>query len=189
MTIYTGVLFVHAIAVLVLTAGLTVESWMLFQLRRASSSGEVRSWTAPVPALTVVSISSLVIVYLTGAYLTESLKAWEFAWPRFAVLEIIVFAVLGALTGRRLHAIRRLCNSVIEKEPELRARLRSPLLKIFLNIRIWIVIGTILLTAAKPGFAESLSIMVASVLLGWGSSLVTFGRWDASSTASPNYWS
>jgi hypothetical protein len=57
MTIYTGVLFVHAIAVLVLTAGLTVESWMLFQLRRASSSGEVRSWTAPVPALTVVSIS------------------------------------------------------------------------------------------------------------------------------------
>jgi hypothetical protein len=184
MTIYTGVLFVHAIAVLVLTAGLTVEAWMLFQLRRAPSPGEVRSWTAPVPGLTVASISSLVIVYVTGAYLTESLRAWEFAWPKFAVLEIILFAVLGALTGRRLRAIRRLSNSVSENASELNARLRNPLLKISLSLRIWIVIGTILLTAAKPEFAESLSIVVTSLFLGWGSSLVTLRRWGASSPAS-----
>ncbi|HUZ95346.1 MAG TPA: hypothetical protein VMU57_10570 [Edaphobacter sp.] len=183
MTIYTGILFVHAIAVLVLTASLTIEAWMLFQLRRASSPGEVRSWTAPVPGLTVASISSLVIVYVTGAYLTESLRAWEFAWPRFAVLEIILFAVLGALTGRRLRAIRRLCNNASEIESGWNAGLRSPLLKISLSIRIWIVIGTILLTAAKPEFVESLSIVVASVLLGWVSSLATLGRTRAISTA------
>ncbi|MEZ2348846.1 hypothetical protein [Terriglobus sp. RCC_193] len=155
---------------------------MLFQLRRASNSAEVRSWTAPVPVLTAASIGSLVMVYVTGAYLTESLRAWELAWPRFAVLEIILFAGLGALTGRRLRAIRRLCNSVAEKESALKTRLRSPLLKILLNIRIWIVIGTLLLMAAKPGFSESLSIVVASVLLGWVSSLVTFRRWGAGFT-------
>lgn len=54
MTIYTGVLFVHAFAVLLLTAGLAIEAWMLFQLRRASSLGEVRSWTAPVPGLMAI---------------------------------------------------------------------------------------------------------------------------------------
>jgi hypothetical protein len=184
MTIYTSVLFVHTIAVLVLTAGLTVEAWMLFQLRRASSPSEVRSWTAPVPALTVAGISALVIVYVTGAYLAASLRAWELAWPRFAVLEIILFGVLGALAGRRLRAIRRLCNSMGEKESGLKARLGSPLQKILLTIRIWIVIGTMLLMAAKPGFDESLTIVVASVLLGWVSSLVTFRRWRATSTAS-----
>jgi hypothetical protein len=131
----------------------------------------------------VASITSLVIVYVTGAYLTESLRAWEFAWPRFAVLEIILFAVLGALTGRRLRAIRRLCNSASEMEFERSAGLRSPLLKLSLNLRIWIVIGTILLTAAKPEFAESLGIVVASVLLGWISSLGTLGRRGATSTA------
>ncbi|MEG9430676.1 hypothetical protein [Terriglobus sp. ADX1] len=187
MTIYTSVLFVHTIAVLALTAGLTVEAWMLFQLRRASSLGEVRSCTAPVPALTVASISSLVIVYVTGAYLTESLRGWELAWPRFAVLEVVLFVVLGVLTGRRLRAIRKLCNRVGEKESELKARLQSPLLKILLNIRIWIVIGTVLLMAAKPGFDESLSIVVASVLLGWVSSLVTLGRWGVSSTGSVSH--
>jgi hypothetical protein len=176
MTTYTGILFVHAIAVLVLTAGLTIEAWMLFQLRRAKSTNEVRSWTAPIPGLTVASISSLVIIYVTGAYLTESLRAWEFAWPKFAVLEIILFAIFGALTGSRLRAIRRLCNSVGTSEPELSARLRNPLLKISLNIRIWIVVGTILLTAAKPGLTESLSILLASLLLGCASSLLTRGR-------------
>jgi hypothetical protein len=184
MTIYTGVLFVHAIAVLILTAGLTVEGWMLFQIRRASSPGEVRSWTAPVPGLIVASISSLVIVYITGAYLTESLRAWEFAWPRFAVLEIILFAVLGALTGTRLRTIRRLCRNARANEPELNKRLRSPLLKISLTVRIWVVIGTILLTAAKPSFTESLGIVVASFLFGWLSSWVTFGRKAAITTVS-----
>ncbi len=182
MTIYTGVLFVHTIAVLVLTAGLTVETWMLFQLRRTSNPHEARSWAGPVPVLTVTSISSLAIVYITGAYLTESLKAWGLAWPRFAVLEIILFAVLGALTGRRLRAIRRLCNNVGGKESELKAGLRNSLLKISLNIRIWIVIGTLLLMAAKPGFEESLSIVMASVLFGWVSTRMTLGRWEAIST-------
>ncbi len=130
----------------------------------------------------MASITSLVIVYFTGAYLTESLRAWEFAWPRFSVLEIALFAVLGALTGRCLRAIRRLCNSVSGSESELSGRLRSPLLKISLNIRIWIVIGTTLLTAAKPGLTESLSIVVASLLLGWVSSWVTLGRKGAVST-------
>lgn len=175
MTTYTAILFIHAIAVLALTAGLTVEAWMLLQLRRTSNSAEVRSWTAPLPGLTVASISSLVIVYITGAYLTESLKAWKFAWPRFAVLEIVLFATLGALTGRRLRAIRRLCDRVPEKQSELNSWTRSVWLKRSLSIKIWIVFGTILLTAAKPGFNESLSIVVVSILLGWVSSLVAFG--------------
>jgi hypothetical protein len=176
MTAYTGILFVHAIAVLVLTAGLAIEAWMLFQLRRAESAAEVRSWTAPIPGISVASISSLVIVYATGAYLTQSLGAWQFAWPKFAVLEIVLFALFGALTGRRLRAIRRLCNSVTGGESELNGWLRNPLLKISLSIRIWIVVGTILLTAAKPGLTESLSIVLTSLVLGCASSLVTRGR-------------
>ncbi len=183
MRIYTAVLFAHAIAVLVLTAGLTVETWMLFQLRRASTSNELRAWTLPLPGLTAASISSLVIVYITGAYLTESLKAWELAWPRFAVLETVLFAALGALAGRQLRAIRRLLNSLSENQSELNRWTRSFWLKLSLNIRIWIVFGTVLLMVAKPGFSESVTIVVASILCGWGSSLITFGRRRAVSIA------
>jgi hypothetical protein len=181
VTAYTTVLFLHAIAIFVLTAALTIEGWMLFQLRRTSNSTEVRAWMLPLPGVTAAGISSLVIVFVTGAYLTESLKAWELAWPRFAVLEVFLFAVLGALTGRRLRAIRRLSNSVLENQSAWHSRTGSFWLKLSLSIRIWIVFGTTLLTAAKPGFRESLSIVAASVLIGWACSFATFGGQKASS--------
>ena len=175
MTAYTAVLFLHAIAVFVLTAALTMEGWMLFRLRLTSNSTEVRTWMLPLPGVTAAGISSLVIVFVTGAYLTESLKAWELAWPRFAVLEVFLFAVLGALTGRRLRAIRRLSNSVLKNQPAWHSRAGSFWLKLSLSIRIWVVFGTTLLTAVKPGFRESMSIVVTSVLIGWACSFATFG--------------
>jgi hypothetical protein len=183
MTPYTVVLFVHAIAVFVLTAVLSVEAWMLFQLRRASSPNEIRSWTSPVPGLAVASIASLIVVFVTGAYLTQSLLAWDFAWPRFAVLGIVLFALFGALTGSRLRAIRRLCAATENNGSELVGRVKSPFLKVSLSIRIWIVAGTTLITAAKPVLRESLGIVVTSLLLGAASALVPFGRRTASSTA------
>jgi len=186
MTVYTVVLFVHAIAVFVLTAVLSIEAWMLFQLRRASSPSEIRPWTAPVPGLGVASIASLIVVFVTGAYLTESLLAWDFAWPRFAVLGIVLFALFGALTGSRLRAVWQLCAVTENNDSELVKRVKSPFLKVSLGIRIWIVAGTTLITAAKPGLRESLGIVVTSLFLGVVSALVPFGRRTASSTASPN---
>lgn len=126
MTMYAAVLFVHAIAVLVLTAGLSVEAWMLFQLRRATSPNEIRPWTGPVPGLAVASMTSLAIVFVTGAYLTENLAAWDFAWPRFAVLEIVLLVLFGALTGSRLRAVRRLCAAAESNGYELVRRVQSP---------------------------------------------------------------
>jgi hypothetical protein len=187
VTAYTAVLFLHAIAVFVLTAALTMEGWMLFQLRRTSSSTELRTWMLPLPGMTAAGISSLVIVFITGAYLTESLRAWEFAWPRFAVLEIVLFAVLGALTGRRLRAIRRLSSSVLDDRSAGHSRTGSFWLKLSLSVRIWIVFGTTLLTAAKPGFGESLSIVVASLLFGWACSLATFGEKKAISLGTASF--
>jgi hypothetical protein len=185
VTIYTLVLFVHAIAVFVLTAVLSIEAWMLFQLRRAPSPGEIRPWTSPVPGLTAASIASLIVVFVTGASLTQSLLAWDFAWPRFAVLGVVLFALFGAFTGRRLRAVRRLCAVTGNNGSELVGRVKSPFLKVSLSIRIWIVIGVTLITAAKTGPGESLGIVVISLLLGVASALVPLGRRAAGSTLVP----
>ena len=186
MTLYAVVLFVHAVAVLVLTAGLSIEAWMLFQLRRATSPSEIRPWTGPVPGLAVASTTSLIIVFVTGAYLTESLLAWGFAWPRFAVLEIVLFALFGALTGSRLRAVRRLCAAAEKNGSELVRRVQIPFLKVSLSVRIWIVVGTTLITAAKPGLRASLGIVVTSLVLGVASALVPSRRRTASSTVLSN---
>ena len=186
MTAYAAVLFLHAIAVFVLTAALTMEGWMLFRLRRTSNSTEVHTWMLSLPGVTAAGISSLVTVFITGAYLTEGLKAWELAWPRFAVLEVSLFAVLGALTGRRLRAIRRLASSVSNNPPAWHNRAGSFWLKLSLSIRIWIVFGTTLLTAVKPGLRESLGIVVTSIFIGCATSFATFGGRRATSLRAAN---
>jgi hypothetical protein len=183
MTVYTAVLFVHAIAVLVLTAALTMEAWTLMHLRRAAQPADVRPWIGATRTIGIAAISSLVVIYVTGAYLTESLHAWESVWPRLAVLEIVLFAVFGVITGRRMRTIRR--NALGNKGDlsQWTALTQSGFLKISLSVRIWIVMGTILLTAAKPGLQQSLVIVAGSLILGVLFSFVSFGGRSLASTA------
>lgn len=176
MNSYVVVLFIHAIAVFVLVAALTFEASMLFQLRRVSNGSDARTLTAPAVGLSVTGISALAVVFFTGGYLTDSLNAWGFAWPRMAVLAIVIFAILGALAGRRLRAMRRLVAGSSVRGEEIDKRTQSPFLKVSLCVRIWIVLGTTLLTAAKPGLAASAGILAASLVLGLASSLGTL-RW------------
>jgi hypothetical protein len=131
----------------------------------------------------IAAITSLVVIYVTGAYLTESLHSWAYAWPRLAVLEIVLFALLGAMTGRRMRAIRRHSAGEQMNPSEWNALTSSPFLKVSLSTRIWIVMGTILLTAAKPNLRESLLIVACSLILGLLFSLVSFGQRSAVSTA------
>jgi hypothetical protein len=183
LNLYTLVLYVHAIAVLVITAALTIESWTLFELRRTGFPAEARSSVQIVPLIGIAAIGSLVIIYATGAYLTESLHAWEFAWPRLAVAEIVLYALFGAFSGARLRAIRRASSTHKVNQSEWGALTRSPFLKLSLSTRIWIVLGTILLTAAKPPLKGSLVIVAGPLILGFASSGISFPRRRVASTA------
>jgi hypothetical protein len=160
LNLYTAILFVHAVSVLVITAALTMEAWMLIQLRRTMHPDDAQSLTSILPLIGISAIGSLVIIYATGAYLTESLHSWEFAWPRLAVAEIVLYALFGALTGKQLRKISR--YSAPDNKPHQPGWIsltRGSFLKISLSTRIWIALGTILLTAAKPPLSESLAVV------------------------------
>lgn len=183
MNLYTAVLFVHAVGVLVLTAALTLEAWILLQLRRTVRPSDVKPWIGTMQPVAITAITSLIVIYVTGAYLTESLHSWAFAWPRLAVLEIVLFALLGAMTGRCMRSIRRNAANEQMNPSEWRALTSNSFLKISLSTRIWIVMGTILLTAAKPDLRESLLIVACTLIFGLLFSLISLGQRSAVSTA------
>jgi hypothetical protein len=185
MKLYGIVVFIHAAAVLTLAAGLGIETWMLFQLRRTTSLSDAARWIGPIPALTVIGIGSLITVHFTGAWLTDQLGAWALAWPKLAVVGIVLVLVFGALTGRRLRAIRRICIEGKTSDSNLTARLPDRFLKLSLSIRIWVVLGTLLLMVARPGLQGSMAIISASVALGLISVLLKFRPGKAVRRASP----
>jgi len=186
MTLYSLILFAHISAVLGLCAALSLEALSLFHLRRVSTVPEARRWIDPVPGLPLVAMGSLLVILFSGIYLAVRMSAFGLAWPKVTVAALLLIAPLGALTGRRMRAIRMACADEARAiSIALLGRLQDPFLKVSLGIRIAVFLGIVLLMAAKTGLWQSIGVVGTSVALGLLSSLLAWGRsgpWPASST-------
>lgn len=183
MTLYSSILFVHGVAVLLLTATLTMEAVLLFSLRRTVRAAEARIWTGAAPAIAIAGACALVTILVTGGYLSKSLGAAGLAWSRFATIDVLVFALLGGFTGFRIRAIRRFVQQNSFDQSEWRVLTRGWFLKLSLSVRLCIVMGTMLLTAAKPALFQCFTIVGVALTLGALFSLLSFGRNSVISTA------
>jgi hypothetical protein len=166
MTLYSIVLFLHVTAVLGLFGSLSFEVLSLSHLRRASDPGEVRRWIDPLPGIPAVAISSIFVVLFSGIYLAMRMSAFDLAWPKVAVLALLVMAPFGAFTGKRMRAIRSSSVEASTMNSQLRKRLQDPFLKISLGVRIAVFFGIVLLMTAKPGLWQSIAVVVCSAVLG-----------------------
>jgi hypothetical protein len=184
MTLYSLVLFVHITAVLALSATLSSEALSLFRLKRASSLSQAQRWMEPLPGLRWIAISSLIFILVSGIYLTVQMSAFSLAWPKVTIAALLFIAPLGAISDRRMRAIRRLCTDTKTLNPELLRRLRDPSLKISLGARTGIFLGIVLLMAAKPQLWVAVGIVAASPILGILSSVLLSRKQPESPAAS-----
>jgi hypothetical protein len=173
MTLYPMILFCHLAATLVVAAALSIEAISLSRLRQSTTRDEVRVWSDLVPRFSLIMISSLAVLLLSGAYMTEQTAAWTLGWPRIAVLALVLIAPFGAVTGKRMRAIRR--DSVKETViwGEMSRRVRAPFLKTSLCVRGALFLGIVFLMTMRPGVGESLAVLGVSLLLGFA--LAFFG--------------
>ena len=176
MTLRSLVLFVHVASVLIMFAALSFEALSLFELRRVSSLADLRRWIDPLPHLPSLARVSLLLVFLSGVYLTVRMSAFELAWPKVAVGTLLLIAPFGALTGLRMRAIHRACVEIKAINSELTRRLRDPFLKVSLSIRIALFFGILMLMSAKPDLWNSIAIVGTSVVLGLLLSLLAWGQ-------------
>jgi hypothetical protein len=183
MTLDSLVLIIHVTAVFVLSAALSIEVLSLVQLRSASTLAEVYPWINPVPTLPVFAVGSLLIILFSGVYLVIQESASGKAWPKVAASTLLLMAPLGAMTARRMRAIRKAYIAENAINSELLGRLRDPFLKISLGIRMAGFFGIFLLVSAKPGLWESVALVGTSLILGLFSSLLGWRRSTALSRA------
>jgi hypothetical protein len=173
--------------VLVIFAALSFEALRLVRLRASPSRDETRLWIDLVPGLSVVLVVSLCVLLLSGIYLTLQLDAGTAAWPKVAVLSIMLIGPLGAITGRRMRIIRRMSGDTTISESDLTSQLRDRFFDFSLSTRIAVFVRMLFLMSAKPGLGESLSIIGASIVVGLACVAVTprretppwAGRWGS----------
>lgn len=169
MTFFSVVLFLHVVSALSMFAALAVEAVALNRMRRALTAEEARRWLDFASGRPAIVIGSALVLFLSGGYMAGQLSVWTLAWPKAAAQGLLLVAVLGAITGRRMRAIQR---SVEDGSGiELSRRLHDPLLKISLCVRIAIVLGIVFLMTAQPGLIESVGAIAipAGLALGWAS--------------------
>jgi hypothetical protein len=183
MTLDSLVLIIHVTAVFVLSAALSIEVLSLVHLRGVCTLAEAHPWIDPVPRLPVFAVGSLLVILFTGVYLVIQESASGKAWPKVAASTLLLMAPLGAMTSRRMRAIRRAYAAENTINSELLGRLRDPFLKISLSIRIAAFFGIFLLVSAKPGLWESVALVGTSLVLGLLSSLRGWRRRTALSRA------
>jgi hypothetical protein len=176
MTTYSTVLFIHVTAVLLLFATMSFEVLSLFHLRRATTVIDIRRWMEMIPGLPLVAMGSILLVLFFGVYLAMRMSAFGLAWPRVTIGTFLLMAPLGAVSGRRMRAIRMACADSSANHSELLSQLQSRFLKISLGIRIAVFLGIVLLMAAKPELWESVGIVGTAVALGFLSSFLTGHR-------------
>src|ERR1700732_4836376 len=109
MTLYSIVLFVHVVSSLGIVAALSLSAVTLVRLRRATTSSQARLWVEFAPGVPSLAIVSLVFLLLYGIFMTSQNSGWTLAWPRVAMVALILIAPLGAVTGRRMRAIQLAC--------------------------------------------------------------------------------
>jgi uncharacterized membrane protein len=173
MTVYSLVLFAHITSVITMFACLSLEALSLLHLRCASTVAEIQRWIDAVPGLSRVALGSMLVILLSGIYLTVQMSGFGMAWIDVALGTLFLLIPLAAVTGRRMREIRRLSTSGHEIQPRLLDLLQHAFLKISLVTRIAIFVGIVLLMTAKPGLPESLSIIGVSVALGLAAALFT----------------
>jgi len=163
--LYLTLVYVHVLAALLLASAFAVEALSLWRMRRARNASEAILWvefTGKLPI--VVGLSGLVLLF-SGGYLTARMAAWSLAWPKVAVVALVLIAPFGAISGKRIRAIRRMLLSETNHSAVAGA-LNDRFLTLSLNLRLWIFSGIVLLMTARPGGAASLVIIAVSATLG-----------------------
>lgn len=176
MTFYSLVLFVHVAATLALFAAIIIEALALYRLRRVSTLNEVRLWIDPAPGLAFVTTGSLLGVFFSGIYLAIRVSAVNAAWPRVTIIAMFLLAPFAATVARRMREIRRASATATTIDADLQRRLQDPFLKVATAIRVAIVLGIVLLMAAKPALGTSVAVLAASIAVALISLVLTSRR-------------
>ena len=166
MTLYSLALFLHVGSALALASALSIDGLILFQLRRVTTAAAAHPWLNLWSVVPRTAGGSGFLLLLSGAYLTHRMSVWTLAWPKIALATLILIAVLGVITGKRMRAVRQFCASGEAAEFEYARRLHDPLLKASLGTRIALLFAAVLIMNAQPPLWESLAVVGGSLLLG-----------------------
>ncbi len=150
MNYYSIALFLHVVGALGFFVALGLEWTGLWQIRRATTSEQIRAWMRISKSARSLGIASMLAILISGFYMMAT--AWGgVAWIIVALGALVLAVVLTmALTGPRMAAIGLALTR--EKGPVSHTHqnlANHPLLWISIQTRVAIALGIVFLMTVK----------------------------------------
>ncbi|HEX7942970.1 MAG TPA: hypothetical protein VF488_14250 [Gemmatimonadaceae bacterium] len=164
---YSVSVFLHIVGALALFAGLGLEQAGLVNIRRASTSAQLREWVTLLSVLRRVQSPAALLIVATGFHLVAT-RWGHHAWIGLGLLGVVLMGVLGAVvTGRRVDAIRKAVPAGDGPIPAaLRQRVHDPVLRTSASLRVALGLGIVFDMSVKPGTAGAFAAMGVALALG-----------------------
>lgn len=176
---YSTILFIHVIATLGLAGAITVEAIALRQLRRAPEMADAEYWLDPMPGLRISASICLLLLFLSGGYLTDRLSMWQMAWPKIAVGIVLAFGALAGISGRRLAQIRKALHHPDGNRKTAMRSVQASFFILSLSLRTGLVLAAVFLMIVKPNVMQSVGAVLALLLIFLGAGSLSTKSWDS----------
>jgi peroxiredoxin len=149
--LYPFAVYLHILGAFGLFAALMLEWLAITQLRRSTSSAASATWSQALSIARRIGPPSMGLLLVPGVAM--ALTRWNFpAWPAVALGGMSLMVAVGLLLSRR------------------------PTLAVTsVEVRLAIALGIVALMVFKPDLVSSLIVLVATISLGAGASLIAHG--------------
>ncbi len=184
MNLVTFVLFLHVVGMLGLFVALGLDGLGVFRMRRSSGLEELAPWIGLSAQVPRVYRGSLALAVISGGYLTRGVlqgvtpgtRASELGWLTTSVVALVLFAITGALSLRRLQPIWRAASSAPALERVQLMRAHDPLLQVFFALRMILALTIVFLMMSRPPLDASILVMAGAAVLALASGGLAWRR-------------
>ncbi len=175
MDTYRIVLFLHLLALLLLTGAISVFGVSYFRLRAAQSLQDAAPWAALAGRTGWLFPVSIIGLFASGAYLTSDRWTWSTPWIDVSIAGVVLVAVQAPSVAGP--AAKHLERALREHEPgpldERALRLaRAPALWFIVLTNPAIVLAIVWVMTVKPGAAGAIAAIVVGYAVGAGATML-----------------
>ena len=164
--------FLHVVGALGLFVALGLEWAGVQNLRRSVTTSQAQEWMKQLRGLGLVERPSLLVLLVTGIYLTATIGGGR-PWIGLGLLALLVVAALGELITRR--GLRKVTAALPDEDgpvtPALARQLADPVFALSAWLRTALALGVVFIMSTKPDRAGALSALGIALGLGLAAGL------------------
>ena len=169
MRLYDVALFVHLLGVITLFIAFGILQRAGAQARHAETVGELRLWLHFLETTNNLFPAAFILILLAGLYMTADVWTFTTSWIVVALASVAVMILVGTVVVGR--SLRDLTASVAGAgdgpvSSELRASITQARLWTVMSALNAVALGVVWLMATKPGWVESIAVVVVLGVLG-----------------------